>query len=104
MGLTDKKRIFFRIRKTCSIIVKRHAYLDYPERKFTQLEIINIIRNNNGQIAKNDYPSAKEGSVLFVTSDDDGNKCELVLFVEEEMDCLTKSKKMIIAISAYRKL
>jgi len=106
VGLTEIKVKFFALRRgNCKIVVKNHAYLDHPNRGFSNLEITNLVKFGLGQVKENKYPSAIEGSFLFCPQDDRKEICEIVLLIEEleiETEC-NPTKEMIIVCSAYRK-
>ena len=110
MGLSDRRRLFFQIRSKCQVIVKNHAFLDYPKRGFSKLEIVNLIRSGVGQLQENPSPDAIEGSFLFLVKDDLGKPCKLVVLVEEVEieDVTTRSKgtkkETVIVCSAYREV
>ena len=108
MGLSERRRLFFQIRSKCQVIVKNHAFLDYPERGFSKAEIVNLIRFGMGQFQENPSPEALVGSFLFMVKDDLGALCQLVVLLEEiEIEGATKNsggthKEAIIVCSAYR--
>ena len=77
MGLSDSRRLFFQIRSKCQVIVRNHAFLDYPERGFSKTEILNLIRVGIGRVAENKSPDAIEESFLFLVKDDAGTVCKL---------------------------
>ena len=110
MGLNDRRRLFFQIRSKCQVIVKSHAFLDYPKRGFSKSEIINLVRFGVGQIQENKSPEAINGSFLFLAKDDLENMCKLVVLVEEVEieDTATSSggtkNETIIVCSAYREV
>lgn len=101
-----KRKLFFQIRKSARVIVKGHAYIDHPERKFTQIEILNLIRSGRGTINENQARTATPGSVLFKVKDDLDRDCELVVLIEEELkkEDEVSVAHMIIVISAYRRV
>ena len=105
MGLTEIKAKFFALRINCTIVVKNHAFLDHPNRQFTNLEIINLVKFGKGLVKENNFPSAIENSFLFCTKDEQNEICELVLLIEE-LEIETESgptAEIIIVCSAYRK-
>lgn len=108
MGLSDKKKLFFQIRAKCEIIVKSHAFRDYPERGFSKAELINLVRINSGRVVENKSPEAIEESFLFLVKDDLNRECKLVLLIEEVevVDDQTSviRKDTIIVCSAFRKI
>ncbi len=89
------------------MIVKNHAFLDYPERGFSKSEIVNLIRVGVGRVYKNDSPDAIAGSFLFLVKDDSQELCKLVILLEEvEIEVKSGSgetkKATVIVCSAYR--
>ncbi len=106
MGLTEKRRLFFKIRNQCQILVKNHAFKDYPERGFSQMEIINLIRVGVGQILENKSDQAISGSVIFKVKDDLERECKLVVLIEEVQPPLSSggTKEQVIVCSAYREV
>jgi hypothetical protein len=103
--LSDIKTKFFALRGNCKIVVRNHAYKAQPNRGFTNLEILNLVKFGRGQVKENGYPSAINGSFLFCPLDDQKEICELVLVIGElEVEADSSStKEMIIVCSAYRK-
>ena len=107
MGLTDKRKRFHQIRGTCKIIVRFHAYGDYPDREFTELEIKNLVKHGQGRVAENDSAVAIPESFLFYPKDDEERECKFVVLLEEveiEDDCGSITKESIIVCSAYREV
>lgn len=107
MGLTEKRKRFYQIRGTCQIIVRYHAYGDYPERKFTELEIKNLVKFGSGRVSDNPSPEAIPESFLYFPKDDDDRECKLVVLLEEveiENENGTITKETIIVCSAYREV
>ena len=104
MGLTEKRKLFFDLRKTCEILVKNHAFKDYPERGFSKAEIIHLVRKGTGNFRDNNSAEAIEGSYLFFVQDELERECKLVILIEEvEVEGESgPEKKMIIVCSAYR--
>ncbi len=108
MGLSDKKKLFFQIRAQCEIIVKSHAFRDHPDRGFSKLELVNLVRLKTGRVAENKSPEAIEESFLFFVKDDLNRECKLVLLIEEveifDDETGTLRKETIIVCSAFRKI
>lgn len=107
LGLAEKRKRFFEIREKCRVVVKYHAYADYPERKFSQLELKNLVKHGNGRVMENQSPEAIEDSFLYYPKDEDGRECKLVLLLKEiefENDDGTFSTESIIVCSAYREV
>lgn len=65
LGLKDDRRLIFEVRSSCEIIVKKHAFEDYPERGFSEREIIDLVRNGTGRMVNNNSPDAISGSYFF---------------------------------------
>jgi len=106
LGLTDDRRLFFKIRRSCEIIVKKHAYKDYPDRGFSEREIIDLVRNGTGRMEDNPSSEAINGSYLFIPNDDINRKCKLVILInltEFEGEDSTEEVKVIVC-SAYREI
>lgn len=106
MGLTQKRKQFFEIRKNCEILVRNHAFKDYPERGFSKAEITNLLRCGTGNFTENDSSVAIEGSYLFFVKDELERECKLVILIEEvEFEGESgPERKMIIVCSAYREI
>lgn len=107
VGLSDKRRKFFKIRENCKILVKYHAYVDYPERKFSELEIKNLVKFGSGNITENTSLEAIPDSFLYFSKDDEDRECKLVLLLEEiefEDSNGATIKETIIVCSAYREV
>lgn len=106
MGLTQTKQLFFKIRSKCSVIVKNHAFKDYPERGFSKNELVQLVRAGNGQFTENDSDVAIENSFLFFPQDVEGRECKLVLLIEVveiEGEGCSQTESVIIC-SAYREV
>jgi len=106
VGLSDKRRRFFQIRKTCQIIVKSHAFEHHPERGFSKIEIINLIRLKTGSVTENRSADAIAESFLFLVKDDLERECKLVVLIhdvtiEDEVTGETRSETVVVC-SAYR--
>ena len=105
MGLTEKRKRFFQIRGTCKVLVRYHAFGDYPERKFTEMEIKNLVRYGSGRVSENESSEAIPESFLFFAKDDEDRECKLVVLLDEvELvdENSTITKELIIVCSAYR--
>lgn len=105
LELKKDKLLFLKIRDKCQIIVKKHAFKDYPERGFSEREIIELVRYGTGQIILNSSPEAIKGSFLFKPKDKNGRECKLVILLDviEFEDEHSTEKKLVIVCSAYRK-
>ncbi len=107
MGLVDSRRLFFQLRGKCKILVKNHAFKDYPERGFTKQELLYLVKQGKGNFkANSESLEAIDGSFLFLPKDDQGRECKLVILIEE-VTIEGKGgprKEMIIVCSAYREV
>lgn len=104
MGLNEFKRLFFEIRRLgCLIVVRKHAFEDYPERGFSQREIVHLVQKGVGRVEVNRSPDAIKGSYLFFTKDDLNQGCKFVLVIEAvEIEGEEKGSSTIFVCSAYR--
>ncbi len=104
MGLTQARNAFFKIRSNCQILVKNHAFKDYPERGFSQLELIRLVKGGAGRFTENNSDIAISGSYLFYPKDEDGIECKLVILLQEvEVEGEGYSQQeTVIVCSAYR--
>jgi len=108
VGLSSWRSKFFKIRSSCRILVRSHAFADYPERGFSKFEITNLIKIGNGHVKENKSSEAIPGSYLFLVKDEDEVVCKLVVLIEEvEIEDLTDcsggtKNETIIVCSAYR--
>lgn len=107
MKLSAAKQIFFKIRASCEIIIRKHAFADYPKRGFSKRELISLIRKDFGRFEDNKSPDAISKSFLFFPKDEQGRECKLVILIEIiEIEGLnsTKNNQAIIVCSAYRRV
>ena len=97
-------RLFFEIRDKCGVIVRKHAFEHYPERGFSEREIIDLVRKGKGNFTVNNSPDAIDGSYLFFPKDDLERECKLVILIEEIYieDEDSKEGDQVIVCSAYR--
>lgn len=88
------------------MLVKSHAFAHYPERGFNKLEIINLVKQGQGNFKDNDSAEAIPGSFLFFPRDDEDRECKLVILIEEvEVDGAGgPHKESVIVCSAYREV
>lgn len=105
MGLNEKRAKFYKIKGSCKIIVRPHAYKDHPKREFSELEVRNLVKFGDGPVKENDSAEAIENSFLYHPKDEEGESCKFVILleeieIEEEEKTTTES---IIVCSAYRK-
>ncbi len=98
MKLSEARRLFARLRDLDAIEIRRHAWKDHPERGFSPLELVRLIKAR-GNLQDNKYPTAVTGSFLWICRDDDGRKTEMAIVFERN-----ESGEMIMVIHAYRKV
>lgn len=110
MGLSNWRKRFFEIRTKCQVIVKSHAFKDYPERGFSKPEIIDLIKYGVGRVQENKSPEAISESFLFLVKDEFERPCKLVVLLKE-VEISDSSggsggtrKETIIVCSAYREV
>lgn len=106
MGLSRARKQFFEIRQHCQVLVKSHAFEDYPERGFSKLELVRLVRSGCGRFVENDSDQAIEGSYLFFPADEDERECKLVLLIKivEIEGEGSSQKEAVIVCSAYREV
>ena len=99
LTLTSARKLFQTLRKRSEfVIIRRHAYLDHPERLFSREELLTLVKSGRGQLHENhEAPSAKFGSFLFRVYDGEKRECQLVLGLDDE------GFWKIIVISAFRR-
>lgn len=101
MKLTEARTLFAQLRKDeRRIIVRRHAWADYPERGFTAGEIRQLVMESPATLVLNAGDSPTAGSFHFKPVDEQGRNCKLVVVLEVD----PKSGHWIIVISAYREV
>ena len=78
MKLRKAREVFKRIKGSCTILIHRHAVeSDRQKRRFTDLELLDLVRNATS-LADPILPSARgNGSFLLRVKDDRGVLCEL---------------------------
>lgn len=88
------------------MIVRGHAFKDYPERGFSQREILNLIRKGEGVLTDNKSAEAIPSSYQFYPKDEMGRECKLVVLIEviEVSGKKQEEREGIIVCSAYRKV
>ena len=107
MKLSEFKSLFLITRTGCEVIVKHHAFAHYPERGFSKVELILLIRKGTGRFEDNKSPEAIDNSFLFFPKDEQGRECKLVVLIEVveiEDENPTEGTKSIIVCSAYRSI
>lgn len=103
MGLKETRQRFFAIRKSCEIVVKKHAFQDYPKRGFSEREIIELVRKGVGAFEENRSAIAIPDSFLFKPKDERKRECKLVILLQVlEVEGEEESDELIIVCSAYR--
>jgi hypothetical protein len=106
MGLSQAKTQFFEVRHKCWIIISSHAFKDYPERGFSQQELIRLVKFGNGRFTENKSDVAIPDSYLFYPKDEEDRECKLVLKIQEvEVEGEGCSpRETVIVCSAYREV
>lgn len=79
-----------------AFIVRKHCWKDYPERKFSQIEVLNLLLGK-GILKMNHFPSAKPNSFLWSCKDAASSNVEIVVILEDGLI-------LAVAISAFRKV
>ncbi len=99
---TEFEKLFHRLRKDKSrIIVKKHAFKDYPERGFSPSEIVELIAGP-GRLFDNKAATAKPNSYVWHCRDEDENEVELVVLIE--VTYVPQEQGLVLVISAFRRL
>jgi hypothetical protein len=94
--LNELSSYFSSHRKSCRVLVSEHAWKDHPERAFTALEIVELVKGGRGSLRLNKANSAIEGSVVLHVRDRQDRSCEIVLIIMED-------ENRIRVCSAWRK-
>jgi hypothetical protein len=89
----SEAKIAFEMLKKEKIIIRKHAWLDHPERNFSVKELTVLIMGK-GRLTLNKYPSAQTGSFLFLCVDELKRSVEIAILIEDN----------IIVIHAYRRI
>ena len=99
MKLKEDLLIFNEIRNLDDrVSIRPHAWKDHPERKFTPLELLRLLRGR-GLLKDNQYPTAQKNSFLGICKDDDSKKTEIAIIFEQH-----KSGHFIVIIHAFREV
>lgn len=99
MKLKDARKLLIEIRDIDEkISVRPHAWKDHPERRFTSLELVRLLRGR-GILKDNQYPTAQPNSFLWICKDDDSRKTEIAIIFEKN-----KSGHFIVIIHAFREV
>lgn len=98
MRLTEARKVFSRcqLKGLDGFAIAKHCWADYPERKFTRAEVLNLLLGK-GHLKTNSFPSAKNGSFLWHCKDKHDNNTQICVIVDGE-------KVIAFAISAYRSI
>ena len=107
IGLSRAKHLFQDCQKRgdAGFIIKKHCWQDYPQRSFSQLEVLNLLLGS-GTLIDNRFPSAKEGSFIWKCRDSASRNVEIVIVFTENGEVATCTEVKLftaIAISAHRK-
>lgn len=97
MKLTDARKKFDQLRRTRGrILVRKHAWKDWPKRKFTVGEIVELVMGD-GHLKMNhvDRPTTP---FVWHCKDQDEEPCTLAVDFQED-----ESGDLIVVVSAYRK-
>ena len=95
MKLTEARVVFAKLRTQESCItVYPHAHLAHPERQFTQAELVSLVMLARGILTLNEYPTAVEGSFLFICRDEKKRNVEIAVLLEGK----------ILVIHAFRRI
>ncbi len=82
-------------------MVKRHAYLDYPDRGFSPEEILDLCEGS-GRLLDNKAATAKPDSYVWHCKDEEGRGVEIVVLIETIET--PRSREILLVISAFRRL
>lgn len=104
MGFSDSRRFFFQNRGSCEVLVQKHAFKDYPERGFSEREIVELVRRGVGEFEENKSVNAITGSFLFFPKDGQGRKCKLVIVIEVVEIEGRSGEERVIVCSAFREI
>lgn len=99
MKISEARIVFKRIQKSCRIVIHRHAIeTDREKRKFTDDELIDLVRRATS-MSEPILPSAKgTGSFLLRVKDDKQKLCEIGIKIIG-----IAPDEFIIVIHAFRK-
>jgi hypothetical protein len=100
LTLTSARALFKKLRaEPTSVIIRRHAYADHPERLFTRQELLSLVQLGLGEIYENSVAAtAKFGSFLFRVADEEKRECEIALFLDDQ------GEWKIVVIHAFRRV
>lgn len=88
-----------RAKSSTKIIIKQHCIIDHPQRKFTAFEIKQLIKEGNGEVEKNERPTAIPGSILFKCKDADNDDCEFAILIHYDK----QTGNIFLVVHAFRK-
>ena len=95
MRLKEARALFSELRMLESnILIFRHAYIDHPEREFTEPELKSLVINAKGLLTLNNYPTAVDGSFLFICRDEKKRNVEIAVLIQNK----------ILVIHAFRRI
>jgi hypothetical protein len=99
LGKKEAKKLFLEIRKDRDRIElnTKHIFDHHRERKWTRLEILQLICDRRGDFEENKQPSAWDDSWLWKVDDEDGRSCTFPLRIEED-----EKGNIIFVITAIR--
>ncbi len=98
MNLTVARKLFDTLRSSGRIAVKRHAYADYPKRRFTKQEVVWLAKGD-GYLKENHVDNPAPGSFVWHCKDDQDHSCELCVQLRED-----DVGQLIMVISAFRRV
>lgn len=96
LKLTEAQKTYGECQRqgSSAFVIRRHCWADHPKRAFTKVEVLRLLLGK-GLLQLNRFPSAKENSFLWICKDDDGDRVEIAVIIENGIIKAT-------AISAYR--
>ena len=100
LTLTSARALFRKLRmEPTSVVIRRHAYADHPERLFTRQELLVLVQSGQGELYENNTAAtAKFGSFLFRVADEQERECEIALFLDDQ------GEWKIVVIHAFRRV
>ena len=100
LTLNSARALFKKLRvEPTAVIIRRHAYADYPERLFTRQELLSLVHSGHGELHENSFATtAKFGSFLFRVADNEERECAIALFLDEH------GSWKIVVIHAFRRV
>ncbi len=98
MKLKEARALFDRLRTFRQVRIKKHAWKDHPERKFTPQELEELVLGS-GLLTENKFPSAIPRSFLWVCKDQNKRRVEIGILFEKD-----DNEDWIIIVHAWRKI